>query len=184
MYELIFVHPWPWWASGPAIGLYVLGLLYWQRRPLGASASYTDLVETAQGHNNPDEIDFSGEQERNLAALPLDPRDPAPRWRLWLIAGVALGGLAGWLAGGEATGGAGLPGMHEALGLGLAPTLGLLFAAGIFIGFGTRMSGGCTSGHAITGISALQLPSLLATCVFFATGMAASFLMAWLAGTL
>ena len=47
----------------------------------------------------------------------------------------------------------------------------LLLIAGIFIGFGTRYAGGCTSGHAITGISSLQLPSLVAVIGFFIGGL-------------
>ena len=41
---------------------------------------------------------------------------------------------------------------------------------GFMIGFGTRYAGGCTSGHAIMGISNLQWPSLVATCCFMAGG--------------
>ena len=41
---------------------------------------------------------------------------------------------------------------------------------GFLVGFGTRYAGGCTSGHAIMGISNLQMPSLIATCCFMAGG--------------
>jgi uncharacterized protein len=41
---------------------------------------------------------------------------------------------------------------------------------GFLVGFGTRYAGGCTSGHAIMGLSNLQLPSLLATCCFMIGG--------------
>jgi uncharacterized membrane protein YedE/YeeE len=47
----------------------------------------------------------------------------------------------------------------------------LLVVAGFFIGFGTRYAGGCTSGHAITGLSNLQLPSLVAVIGFFIGGL-------------
>lgn len=49
---------------------------------------------------------------------------------------------------------------------------GLLFfvLGGFLVGFGTRYAGGCTSGHAIMGISALQWPSLVATIFFMAGG--------------
>jgi uncharacterized protein len=46
-----------------------------------------------------------------------------------------------------------------------------LLAGGLLIGFGTRYAGGCTSGHAISGLSNLQLPSLIAVCGFFAGGL-------------
>jgi uncharacterized membrane protein YedE/YeeE len=47
----------------------------------------------------------------------------------------------------------------------------VLILAGFFIGFGTRYAGGCTSGHAITGLSNLQLPSLIAVMGFFIGGL-------------
>lgn len=47
----------------------------------------------------------------------------------------------------------------------------LLVIGGILIGFGTRYAGGCTSGHAITGLSNLQLPSLIAVIGFFIGGL-------------
>ena len=47
---------------------------------------------------------------------------------------------------------------------------------GFMVGFGTRYAGGCTSGHAIMGLSNLQLPSLIATCCFMIGG----FIMTWL----
>ncbi len=47
----------------------------------------------------------------------------------------------------------------------------LLALSGLLIGFGTRYGGGCTSGHAITGLSTLQLPSLIATVSFFIGGI-------------
>lgn len=47
----------------------------------------------------------------------------------------------------------------------------LMVVGGFFIGFGTRWAGGCTSGHAITGLSNLQLPSLVAVVGFFIGGL-------------
>jgi uncharacterized membrane protein YedE/YeeE len=51
-----------------------------------------------------------------------------------------------------------------------------MVVGGFMVGFGTRYAGGCTSGHAIMGLSNLQLPSLIATCCFMAGG----FIMTWL----
>lgn len=51
----------------------------------------------------------------------------------------------------------------------------ILIGAGIMIGFGTRYAGGCTSGHAITGLSSFQLPSLFAVIGFFIGGL----IMTW-----
>ncbi|MEP7168912.1 MAG: YeeE/YedE thiosulfate transporter family protein [Bacteroidota bacterium] len=47
----------------------------------------------------------------------------------------------------------------------------LLIGGGLSIGFGTRWAGGCTSGHAITGLSQLQLPSLITVIGFFIGGL-------------
>ena len=52
----------------------------------------------------------------------------------------------------------------------------LLIGGGFLIGFGTRYAGGCTSGHAISGLSNLQIPSLIAVIGFFIGGL----LMAWI----
>jgi len=49
----------------------------------------------------------------------------------------------------------------------------ILILSGVFIGFGSRYAGGCTSGHAITGLSSFQLPSLLAVIGFFIGGIIA-----------
>ena len=47
----------------------------------------------------------------------------------------------------------------------------LLIVGGLLVGFGTRYAGGCTSGHAITGLSSLQRPSLIAVIGFFIGGL-------------
>jgi uncharacterized membrane protein YedE/YeeE len=47
----------------------------------------------------------------------------------------------------------------------------LLGLGGFLIGFGTRMSGGCTSGHGICGLATLSIRSLIATLTFMAAGM-------------
>ena len=47
----------------------------------------------------------------------------------------------------------------------------MLIGGGFLVGFGTRYAGGCTSGHAISGLSNLQLPSLIAVIGFFAGGL-------------
>lgn len=45
-----------------------------------------------------------------------------------------------------------------------------LVVAGLLVGYGTRLGSGCTSGHGVCGLSRLSLRSLVATCVFMATG--------------
>jgi hypothetical protein len=51
----------------------------------------------------------------------------------------------------------------------------VLIIGGILIGFGTRYAGGCTSGHAISGLSNLQIPSLIAVIGFFIGGLIMTF---------
>jgi hypothetical protein len=55
--------------------------------------------------------------------------------------------------------------------------VGLLAAGGFLVGFGTRMGGGCTSGHGVCGVSRLSARSLVATAVFVATGMLTVFVV-------
>lgn len=50
-------------------------------------------------------------------------------------------------------------------------TIAILIVGGILVGFGARYAGGCTSGHAISGLSNLQLPSLIAVIGFFIGGL-------------
>jgi len=49
--------------------------------------------------------------------------------------------------------------------------LSILLIGGVLVGFGARYAGGCTSGHAISGLSNLQLPSLIAVVGFFIGGL-------------
>src|SRR5690606_28094802 len=87
MWNLIFVEPWPWWVSGPAVGLFMLAFLYWGKKPLGASGNFTGVLEAMQGKGgDSDEVDFSGETDP--VDLPMDPREKALRWRVWMIVGI------------------------------------------------------------------------------------------------
>src|SRR5690554_749243 len=55
--------------------------------------------------------------------------------------------------------------------------IAILLIGGILVGFGTRYAGGCTSGHAISGLSNLQLPSLIAVIGFFIGGLVMSWIL-------
>lgn len=55
--------------------------------------------------------------------------------------------------------------------------IGALFAGGVLVGFGTRLAGGCSSGHGLNGCGRLQPVSIVATAVFFGTGVLVSFLL-------
>ncbi len=86
------------------------------------------------------------------------------RWRAWFVSGLLLAGLA-WQAAG-----APVP-MREGF------PLGWLAVAGLLAGFGTRMGGGCTSGHGVCGLGRLSARSLAAVVVFMAAGMVAAYVM-------
>ncbi len=78
-------------------------------------------------------------------------------WRLWFLLGLILPALV----------------VRPTVilpGPALLPTL-LLIVTGLLVGFGTRVSGGCTSGHGVCGIALGSLRSLVATLVFLATAM-------------
>ena len=181
MVDAIFVHPWPWWVAGPLIGLYAVLFYAWPKRNLGASSALSAALEALRGVDDPQHVDLTRPDDPLL--LPKLAHDPAPRWRLWWMAGLLLSGALVWAMGGEGAGQADLTGFVATfVGFSLAARVAVLFLGGILIGFGTRMSGGCTSGHAIFGISQRQLPSLWATCTFFATGMVTAFLVHRLLG--
>ena len=57
------------------------------------------------------------------------------------------------------------------IGWGPAGKIAWMFVGGLFIGFGTRLAGGCTSGHGIFGLSNLELPSLVTTLSFMGAGV-------------
>jgi uncharacterized protein len=94
---------------------------------------------------------------------------PDVPWRAWFIAGLLAAGLA-WQAF------AGPVPLREGFPLGWAA------AAGLLVGFGTRMGGGCTSGHGVCGLGRLSVRSLAAVAIFMATGMASAFVTRHLLG--
>jgi hypothetical protein len=59
----------------------------------------------------------------------------------------------------------------------------LLVAAGLLVGFGTRLGNGCTSGHGVCGVARLSPRSIAATLAFMAAGFATVFIVRHLAGT-
>ena len=93
------------------------------------------------------------------------------------LAGLLFSGfVSAALSGGwEATWDAGM--RDSVLGLSLEAKIAWMFVGGLFIGFGTRLAGGCTSGHGIFGVSLLEKSSLLATAAFMAAGMARTHLV-------
>jgi uncharacterized membrane protein YedE/YeeE len=98
---------------------------------------------------------------------------PQPPWlHLVFFSALVLGGLLSALAWGTLSPGWGLrgTGFSSTFGEGPGSSAVLLFG-GVLTGFGTRMAGGCTSGHGLCGVSRLQPGSLLATAAFFGAGI-------------
>jgi uncharacterized membrane protein YedE/YeeE len=90
----------------------------------------------------------------------LDLRADDKDWRIAFIAGLILAPLmAGWM-------GYGMPTPK------LPASWAVIIAAGLLVGFGTRLGGGCTSGHGICGVARLSARSIAATIIFMLTAIA------------
>lgn len=118
-------------------------------------------------------------------------------WNLAFAAGIALGGLLATLflrdpnaiaLSAEARASIGALGVNDFSGAvpselfswsSLLTWRGvvMLIGGGFLVGFGTAYAGGCTSGHAISGLADLQLPSLVAVIGFFAGGLVGTWVL-------
>lgn len=171
--------PWPWYLAGTVIGLTVPLLLLMGNKRLGISSSLRHICAACIP-----------------ASIPLFNYDWKKEiWNLYFVVGVLLGGFIGGVvfanpdpvAISEST----LSyiqtfGVSEQPGLmpveifswnELFTSRGfiLMIVGGFLVGFGTRYARGCTSGHGILGLAALQWPSLLATACFFGGGIVFSY---------
>jgi len=170
--------PWHWAVSGAAIALIVF-LLTWMGPGFGLSLIFKSTCSLLGAERFSDyfKLDWSNEG-----------------WRVVFIVGSLVGGFltARFLASPEAVAisqstiahlaewGFSYPG-SDAQGRGFLPIhifdfssakgVVLLLLGGFLVGFGSRYAGGCTSGHAITGLSHLQLSSLLTVIGFFIGGL-------------
>lgn len=172
--------PWPWYVAGPLISLVMFGLIYFGNS-FGLSANFRNLCSVMGAGKSCEFFDFDWRKQT---------------WNLVFVVGTVLGGViaskflmsSDLVAISESTKSELLAfGISDA-GQGMMPKSifnfeSLLSAKGIImivlggflVGFGTRYAGGCTSGHAISGLSDLQPASLLAVVGFFAGGL----LMTW-----
>jgi len=80
-------------------------------------------------------------------------------WRLAFLAGLAAAGVAARVLAPAAIGGA-------------VRSMPVVIIAGLVVGFGTRLGGGCTSGHGICGVARLSVRSIAATAIFMLTAIA------------
>jgi hypothetical protein len=170
--------PWHWSVAGVGIAI-VFFLLNWMGRSFGLSTSFKAMCSIAGAGKVSDFFKMNLKEEG---------------WRLSLVAGALIGGYIGGtlLANPEPVALAASTVEHFAdlginypeadrLGRGFVPTelfnigniAGVLMAiaGGFLVGFGARYADGCTSGHAITGLAHLQLPSLVTVVGFFVGGL-------------
>jgi uncharacterized membrane protein YedE/YeeE len=89
----------------------------------------------------------------------LPPRADDGSFRVWFLGGLLLAGLGVRLV---------WPSAFTSSPVG---GLGTIAVAGVLVGFGTRLGGGCTSGHGVCGMSRLSARSVVATLAFMATGV-------------
>jgi uncharacterized membrane protein YedE/YeeE len=155
------LRPIHWALAGAAIAAITLCLIFLANRRLGISTGFEDVCSLVmQGPY------FARASVRR-----------GRQWRLPFLAGLMIGGfLSASLGGGwQPIWALGL--FDSAIGWGPAGKLAWMFVGGLLIGFGTRLAGGCTSGHGIFGLSNLELPSLVTTISFMAGGMATTQLL-------
>jgi len=172
----IIKEPWPWYIAGPLISSIMFLLLYFNKS-FGVSSSLETLC-TIGGAGKWSSY-FKSDWKNNL-------------WNLIFVLGAVIGGFIAshYLTNDDSVAlnnytievlqgyGISNPG-EEYLPTQLfnwqnlleAKGFVLMIIGGFMIGFGTRYAGGCTSGHAISGLSNLQFPSLLAVIGFFVGGL-------------
>ena len=174
--------PWPWYVSGPLIAL-IMGILLFSGKTFGVSSNLRVLCAACGAGKKSSFFDFDWKSQR---------------WNLLFVLGAAIGGYISvtFLNGSETPAIADATkvmlsnwnievGQNEIIpqqifqwsSLSSYQGWVMLVLGGFLVGFGSRYGGGCTSGHAITGLSNLQLPSLLAVIGFFIGGLIVSFLI-------
>ncbi|WP_370031687.1 YeeE/YedE family protein [Flavobacterium sp. 28YEA47A] len=178
-----FYGTWPWYISGFLIGMIMLILIYFGKT-FGMSSNLRTLCSISGAGKFSDFFRFDWKSQR---------------WNLVVVLGAMIGGFIAvhFLSDGsgvnlnpatvaklqemniDAPNGKLLPELFTSGENVFTPKIfGFLLFGGLLVGFGSRYAGGCTSGHAITGMSNLQLPSLIAVIGFFVGGLiAAHFLL-------
>ena len=181
----ILTQPWPWYVSGPLIGLMVPVLLILGNKSFGISSSLRHICASCI----PSKSLFFKYNWKSEA------------WNLIFVLGIIIGGsIAGnlfmnpnpILISENTVTDLNAMGIQNFSGLMPAEIFNfdsiltvkgfiLMVIGGFFVGFGTRYTNGCTSGHAIMGLSNLQWPSLVATICFFIGGLTMTwFILPWI----
>jgi uncharacterized membrane protein YedE/YeeE len=172
--QLVY-EPWPWYFVGPAIAVTLYLMLYFGRE-FGVSASLRAGCAALGAGKYSSFFDFDWKSQK---------------WNFMFVLGTVIGGFIatyfmnsyGEVAIAQSTKDALIsmgienpgadylpPQLFDFENFGIGMILFLL-VGGFFVGFGARYGGGCTSGHAISGLSNLQLPSLIAVIGFFIGGL-------------
>ncbi|MFW6362930.1 MAG: YeeE/YedE family protein [Spirochaeta sp.] len=164
---------WPWYISGPLLGLMVPVLLFAGNKQFGISSSMRHICTAVL----PLKGDYFQYDWRNHA------------WSIFLVLGTITGALiARFALNADATPELSSAFQERLSSWGLSPAAGLapagifrdvlnirslsaLCLGGFLVGFGTRYANGCTSGHAIMGLSLLNAGSLVAVIGFFIGGL-------------
>jgi uncharacterized membrane protein YedE/YeeE len=177
----ILYKSWPWYVAGPIIGLIVPLLLLLGNKKLGISSTLRQICAACVPANIPF---FKYDWKKDS-------------WNLFFAAGILIGGFLGGYVFANPNRVAISESTQEYLqSFGITDFTGLMpveifnwhslftlkgfllmVAGGFMVGFGTRYARGCTSGHGILGMSALQWPSLIATICFFLGGILFSHLV-------
>ncbi len=147
--------PLHWAMAGAGIAAVTLCLLWITNRRLGISTSFEDVCSLVLRQPY-----FTRSVIRTGRV-----------WRLPMLTGLLLGGVLSAVTGGGWAPTWDLGMFDTVIGLGPAGKIAWMFVGGLFIGFGTRLGGGCTSGHGIFGLSNLELPSLITTVCFMLGGI-------------
>ncbi len=160
---------WSPYLVGALIGLLTMLTFYFSNKPLGASTAYARIAGMLGNIVAP----------RHTKSLKYyQDNKPAFDWEVMLVVG-AIGGafLAAW-HGSELTG-EWLPSMwvarfgEDSFALRMVVAL----VGGVFMAFGARLAGGCTSGHGISGALQLSVGSWIALICFFVGGITTAMLM-------
>lgn len=166
--------PWPWWISGPLLGT-IVPILLVLKHQFGVSSIFKHICKaTGIGRS----VYFQYSLREQL-------------WQIFFVIGIILSGIIFHQFNME-TGELSTKALNyfknkEILPNGLFPVdlfktipfteIGLLLTGGFLIGFGSRYANGCTSGHAITGLSLLSPGSLFAVIGFFLGGILGTYLI-------
>ena len=148
---------WSGWLGGLAVGLYAIFQWLVTGNALGVSTGFGNFCSFVSRTSFFHEGEY---QEAN-------------NWRLWFIFGIPLGGLLAALTSpSEIVASFSLGTRYDSVLPQALWAKGLVLAlGGVMIGYGSRMAGGCPSGHSIAGMSMLNPPSVLASAGFFVGGI-------------